>query len=178
MNLLLSELFLMVQKQKDDTDRMNLLRQYKNELVLQMLTVNFNPTAKWLIPAGIPPYKKDPNVPMGYQQTTLMKELRTLYIYVDPNQAMAQNKREMQFITLLESLHHTEADLLCAVKDKTLEKMFPAITEKLVRVTFPGLFFWPEPKVPMTEQVANAARKLRGRGRPPKSASETTLEEV
>ena len=61
MNLLLSELFLMVQKQKDDTDRMNLLRQYKNELVLQMLTVNFNPTATWLIPAGIPPYKKDPN---------------------------------------------------------------------------------------------------------------------
>ena len=64
MNLLLSELFDIVEKQKDDTDRCNLLLQHNNDLVRTYLNLNFNPQVKWLLPEGTPPYKKEEDKPM------------------------------------------------------------------------------------------------------------------
>ena len=48
-------------------------------------------------------------------------------------------KRESLFIELLESLHYTEAELICLIKDGKLTEKYPSITEKLVRETFPNL---------------------------------------
>ena len=62
MNLLLSELFDIVEKQKDDTDRCNLLAQNNNDLVRTYLNLNYNPQVKWLLPEGSPPYKKEVDI--------------------------------------------------------------------------------------------------------------------
>lgn len=45
---------------------------------------------------------------------------------------------EMQFVQLLESLHHDEADVLLAVKNKTLTKKY-AINKDIVKKAFPEL---------------------------------------
>lgn len=59
--------------------------------------------------------------------------------------AVPQNDRnvpkyrlEMQFVQLLESIHPNEADVLLAVKDKTLQKKYP-ITKDVVKKAFPDL---------------------------------------
>lgn len=45
---------------------------------------------------------------------------------------------EMQFVQLLESVHPDEADVLLAVKDKTLHKKYP-ITKEITKKAFPDL---------------------------------------
>lgn len=47
-------------------------------------------------------------------------------------------RTEMQFVQLLESIHPDEAEVLLAVKDKTLQKKFP-LTKDIVKKAFPDL---------------------------------------
>ena len=68
-------------------------------------------------------------------------------------------KRESLFIEFLESLHYTEAELICLIKDGKLNEKYPSITESLVRKIFPEL-------LPPTTAVEPPVK--RGRGRPKK----------
>ena len=40
--------------------------------------IPYNPLVKWLLPEGSPPYKKEDDKPIGYEQTTLQNELNKL----------------------------------------------------------------------------------------------------
>ena len=161
MKELLSEFFDIVEKQANDTDRANLLlNATKNDNFLKwMLRLNFDPNVKFLLPEGTPPYKKIEDRPMGYEEITLYKSQRRFYIWMDPKQNLKQMKRESLFIELLESLHYTEADLICLIKDGKLNEKYPSITESLVRKIFPEL-------LPPTTAVEPPVK--RGRGRPKK----------
>lgn len=48
-------------------------------------------------------------------------------------------KREEIFVGLLETLHSDEAELLCEVKDKTLQKKYTRISKTLIQETFPNI---------------------------------------
>ena len=48
-------------------------------------------------------------------------------------------KREEIFIGLLETLHADEAELLCLVKDKSLQKKYTRISATLVKEAFPEI---------------------------------------
>lgn len=54
------------------------------------------------------------------------------------NRTVPKYKLEMQFVELLESLHGNEADVLLAVKNKTLQKKY-AINKDVVKKAFPDL---------------------------------------
>ena len=162
MKKLLSEFFDIVEKQSNDTDRINLiLNESKNDNFLKwMLRINFDRNnIKMLLPEGTPPYKKIEDRPMGYEEVTLYKSQRKFYIWLDPRQNLTKMKRESLFIELLESLHYTEAELFCLIKDGKLTEKYPSITEGLVRKIFPKLL------PPATEPQPTVKR---GRGRPRK----------
>jgi hypothetical protein len=76
-------------------------------------------------------------------------------------------KRETLFIQLLESINEKEAELLCAVKDKELTRMYSAMTYDLVNQTFPDLLPVRQPVVETQQQEEKAPKK---RGRPKKAA--------
>lgn len=89
----------------------------------------FIPENKWSLPEGEPPYK--PAVePIGMTPTNLYGELRRLYVFTRKD--LTPIKRESLFISLLEGVHPSEAELLVAIKDQTLQKKYPKITRKLV----------------------------------------------
>jgi hypothetical protein len=115
-----------------------------------MLYLNFNPDTKRNLPDGEPPFKKEREVPAGLSETTLYRETRRLYIWTQETN-LPKSKREKLFIELLEGVHWTEAEMLCAVKDKRLHKMYKSLKEPLVREAFPGLLPAPvkEEKVPL-----------------------------
>ena len=162
MKQLLSEFFDIVEKQANDTDRANLiLNESKNDNFLKwMLRLNYDRVnIKMLLPEGTPPFKKIEDKPMGYEEATLYKAQKKFYIWLDPRQNLKQMKRESLFIELLESLHYTEAELICLIKDGKLTEKYPSITEKLVRKIFPQLL------PPTTEPEPPVKR---GRGRPRK----------
>lgn len=90
----------------------------------------FNPAKKFDLPEGEPPYKQDA-APIGMSPGNLMMELRRLYIFTKERE-LASVRRETLFIQMLESLHPSEAKLMCAVKDQKLSKLYKKITTDLL----------------------------------------------
>jgi hypothetical protein len=67
----------------------------------------------------------------------LLSETRRLWHFVkgaDPK--LSKTKKELMFIQILEGLHSSEADILIAVKEKSLEKSYTGLTGELVRTAF------------------------------------------
>lgn len=140
MQYLISELFDIIQKQPDNNSRLALLRQYNNDVVRATLRFNYDYNLKFDLPEGEPPFKKITDRPMGYHQTTIQNELRRMYIWVNnTDPTLSKTKKQALFIDMLEGLHHTEAEILCLVKDRKLETKYPSLTYSLVNEAYPGL---------------------------------------
>jgi hypothetical protein len=59
---------------------------------------------------------------------------------------------------MLEGMHYSEADLLCAAKDGILTTLYKSITEDLVREAFPKLLP-PKVVVEVVEKKKSVAKK-------------------
>lgn len=161
MRLLLPEILDRAQKAETDEARMQVLRQHTSPVLIDLFKINFDPAVKMQLPEGVPPYKKD-GIPMGLADTNLYKEMRRMYTWINPPPNLHKIKRETLFIQLLESINEKEAELICAVKDKAMSNLYPAITYDLVMKTFPGIL--PEkPSVVEVQQSGEFVPKKRGR---------------
>ena len=130
-----SEILSNISEEKDVKKRKDLLaQQSKNQGVIAMLQLAFDPNVKFQLPEGDPPYK-----PCEYldQQGMLYNSVRKIAMFLDPNSKMPQLKKEVLFVGVLESLDPQDAKLLLAVKDKKMP--YKGITKKLVAETFPNL---------------------------------------
>jgi len=94
----------------------------------------FDPTVKFLLPEGIPPYKPNNLVD---QEHILINEARKLQYFVDGFHELTPSKREMMFIEFLERVAPKDAELLCAIKEKKLH--CKGITIQHVKEALPGL---------------------------------------
>ena len=149
MNILFSELFDKIDKAKTKAEKINLLKQYETPALRGLLKINFHPDVSMGLPPGEPPFKKEADKPMGYQETNILKEYKRFYIWLDPNQTLPKVKKEKLFIELLEGLHISEAEVLILVKDHELQKKYKTIKEDLVREVFPFLLPPKEEKKPI-----------------------------
>lgn len=117
---------------KEISGNPNLLStKYRGYAALQIVfSFAFLPEKKFLLPEGMPPYKQNTD-PMGLSPTNFMNELRRLYIF-SPERELNQTRREALFIQLLETIHPDDAILLIAIKDQTLDQLYPVITKQLL----------------------------------------------
>jgi hypothetical protein len=119
----------------DDVERIGFLRQNQSTVLHMILRGAFDPTIKWALPEGVPPYKPNDLVD---QQHRLFTEARKLYLFVEggsPN--LKQLRRETLYVELLETVDPEDAKLLLKIKDKTLP--YPGVTLDIVNQAFPGL---------------------------------------
>lgn len=131
----ISSILKTVSEGKTVNDKVALLQQLATEPVLIILKYAFDPSIKFILPEGAPPYK-----PCEFldQEGRLYAELRRLYLFVEGgNPSLTKVKREFLFIQLLESIDKQDAELLCAVKDKKLP--YKGLTASVVKKAFPGL---------------------------------------
>lgn len=113
----------------EDPSKLNTI--YKNNTALRIIFEHaFLLSKKFELPEGEPPFKHDA-APIGMSPANLMMELRRFYIFT-PERPLPKVRKESLFIQLLESLHPSEAKLLCAVKDQTLGKLYPNITPEVL----------------------------------------------
>ena len=76
-------------------------------------------------------------MPDDMGESTLTLEFRRIKSFTDPTSNMAnlpEWKREMNWMSIIEGVHHKEAKLLTAIKDVQLLNMYPkleAILEEL-----------------------------------------------
>lgn len=166
MRLLLPEIFEQVEKAETVQDRKNILLKHNSPVLVEILKMNFHPDIKFKLPEGEPPFKRD-GVPMGLADSNLYKEMRRMYVWINPPENLHKIKRETLFIQLLESINEKEAVLLCAVKDKDLTRIYPNVTYELTNDTFPGIL---PPKTVVVEKQQGAEEAPKKRGRPKKAA--------
>lgn len=135
--------------------------QYSNHTAFRILMeYAFDPTKKFLLPEGVPPYKEDA-APLGMSPGNFLMEVRRLYVLCRPD--LSALKRETIFIEMLESFHPSESKLLLAIKDQNIQSLYPNVTHELV---YNAGFIQIPPIV--TVEVTEAPKK-QGRGRPKKN---------
>lgn len=102
----------------------------KDNFLLKVICAHaFLPQYKFLLPEGEPPFKPAAE-PLGMTPTNLYAECKKFH-GIFCNEKLKPIKRESLFIGLLEGIHPTEAQVLIAVKDQKLAKLYPKITWKL-----------------------------------------------
>ena len=127
-------------KGKDSTKKkVEWLQKNTSSTLAMVLHHAFDPKIVYKLPPGAPPYKVS-DAPAGLGEASLYPETRRLsYLFHNPPPGLRKSQLEGLFISLLEGLHADEAKIVLAMKDKTLHKLYPALTEDIVRKAFPAL---------------------------------------
>jgi len=114
-----------------------LLKEWGNQAPLShILAFNFNSEHKFALPEGVPPYKRDEATNSDFQGALVhqLKKLRNCM----PDVQVPKMKKEQLFITALESIPPKSADILLAMKEKSLTELYPNITKELVQKVYPN----------------------------------------
>jgi len=129
------EFLLKVSKLKKTQEKVDNLAGNDTFALRTILQGVFDPTVKFALPEGEPPYRPNEIVD---QQHILHREADKIRYFVEgfyPN--LNQSKREMMFVEFLERLDPDDAKLILAMKDKKMP--FPGITIQHVKEALPGL---------------------------------------
>ena len=138
--LSISEIFTIIENAKTNKEKSELILKHNCLALRDILKGSLDDSIEWSIPTGSPPYKKDSLAP-DLTISNLHRQSSKLRYFVKggPGDKMNIAKRELMFINILESIHTPDAEILIAMKDKQLNKLFPSLTKKLVKSVFPKL---------------------------------------
>ena len=150
MNLLVSEILDKFEVAKTREDKIAVLKNNVTDPLLVLLRLNYDHMLKMDLPEGEPPFRKDTDKPIGYNESSLQLELRRFYVWLEPSTNLPKLKKESLFVSLLEGIHWTEAEALCLAKDRKLHTKYKSLKEDMVREAFP-LALTPKPPVEKTE---------------------------
>ena len=138
-NPFIHEILELVSEQRTKVKRVEILQEYRDDSLTAILIWNFDERVQSAVPEGVVPYKEN-EVPVGTDHTSLRREWKTLYHFIKGgNDSLSSLRRESMFIQLLEGLHPKEAEIICLVKDKELESVYPKVTLDVVKQAFPDI---------------------------------------
>ena len=137
-NPFIFEILDLVSAQRSKAKKVEVLQEYRDPSLVSILIWIFDDTVVSIIPEGEVPY--NPNeVPVGTDHTSLRREYRNLYHFVQGgNTSLRTIRRETMFIQMLEGLHPREAEILCLIKDKKLTTKYK-LTYEVVKEAYPDI---------------------------------------
>lgn len=135
---LISEILRKVNNAKTKVEKSELLNKYNSQALRSLFIWNFDESITSAIPEGDVPYTKN-MAPEGTDHTRLENEGRKFFYFIKGASIISQSKREQIFLGMIESLHPDEAEVLCLVKDKNLQKKFTRVSRALIEETFPQI---------------------------------------
>jgi hypothetical protein len=134
----LHEIFTAVGDAKTREEKIEVLRTYNELYVRDVLKGAYDDTIQFIIPMGKPPFKEAPeqNPP-----THLKRHSKKFKYFVKggPGENLHKMKVESIFISILESIHPDDANIVVWMKDKDLAGKYKGLTKKLASDAFPGL---------------------------------------
>jgi len=134
--VLMSEVLTKVNNAKDKPKKIQVLKDYDNLPLRQVLKGAFDPKIEWDLPAGDPPFIAN-EAPIGTEHGLLRNEAKRLWYFVKgANNELTKTQKETMFIQMLEGLHKDEAKVLLGMKSKSLNKMYKGLTESVVKEAF------------------------------------------
>lgn len=136
---LISEVLRKVNNAKTKAEKTELLLKYNSQTLRSLFIWNFDESVVSMIPEGDVPFTPNP-APEGTDHTRLENEGKKLFYFVKGGaDSMKQSRREQVFLGMIEALHPDEAEVLCLVKDKKLQKKYTRISRALIEETFPQI---------------------------------------
>lgn len=130
----MSSIILEIEKQKSVEKQVQLLKINSSTHLKNIIGYAMDPTVKWLLPEGDPPYRPLPIT--ADQEGRLYSEIRRLKYFINTEEGLNlnQTKREQLFIQLLESIDAHDATLILRIKNGDLK-----IKKEAVKIAFPGI---------------------------------------
>jgi hypothetical protein len=160
------EVLNLVNKQKTNAKKIEVLRKYEDLSLKTILIWNFDESVISLLPPGEVPYAStsEQNAYSGtlsgkiedavtkmseinssslgstdQGRSSIRKEYHMFYNFVKGgNDSLSSLRRETMFINILQGLHPLEAEIVCLVKDKKLQEKYK-ITKELVSEAYPDI---------------------------------------
>ena len=161
------EVFDLASKQRSVNKKVEVLKTYEHVSLKMLFLWNFDASVESALPPGEVPYesygeqtsssgtlskKIDMQTRSMYEtgsfsmgvtdqqgRTTIRRECKNFYHFVKGgNDAMKNLRRESMFINLLSGLHPLEAEILCLVKEKSLEDKYK-ISRSIVEEAYPDI---------------------------------------
>jgi len=137
-DLLQTEILQKISNAKTKSEKAELLKKFRSPALVSLLIWNYDESIESALPDGEVPYTPN-DAPVGTEHTRLRNQFSVLYNFVKGgNDALAQSKRELLFIQLLEGLSAEEASLLCLVKDKKLQTKYK-LTKNAISEAYPDI---------------------------------------
>lgn len=181
--LFLAELLKIINNEPDKLSQRDYLYQYYNKgdmyqnVLKAFLELFLHPEVIWELPAGVPSYQSASDH-IDQSPSSLFLSFRECSRFLKGGQGFIddRDKRELNFILVLESLSKDEAELLCQIKDRDLTS-YPNIDMKVFVEAFPE--YLPEevvndflgkkyPEVSSKTSTTDLKEPPKGRGRPKK----------
>jgi hypothetical protein len=136
--MLISEVLKKVSNAKTKPQKIKILKELRTDALVSILIWNYDTSVKSMIPEGDVPYTPN-DAPIGTEHTRLIQDYRKLFHFVKGgNDSLNRATREKMFIQMLEGLSGEEANLICLVKDKNLQKKYK-ITKACVDEAYPDI---------------------------------------
>ena len=135
---LISEVLRKANNAKTKEEKRKILLENNTQVLRSLFIWNYDDSIVSLLPEGEVPYVRNP-APEGTDHLLLENEGKKLFHFVKGGSSISQAKREQIFLGILEQLHPDEAEVLCLVKDKALQKKYTRISKALVEETFPQI---------------------------------------
>jgi hypothetical protein len=135
---LISEVLRKVNNAKTKEEKKKILLENNTQVLRSLFIWNFDESVVSMLPAGEVPFTTNP-APEGTDHLLLENEGKKMFHFVKGGSNITQSKREQIFLGMLENLHPDEAEILCLVKDKNLQKKYTRISKALIQETFPQI---------------------------------------
>jgi hypothetical protein len=144
----LPELLTLINNESNPLSQRDYLYQYYNKdqthanVLKSFVELILHPDVQWELPDGSPKFQPTSGY-IGQSPSNLFVTFKEVSRFLRGGRGFIQNKdkREVHFITVLESLSKGEAELLCQIKDRNLNG-YPNVDMKVFVEAFPE--FLPE----------------------------------
>ena len=135
MQLYVHEILDQVVKLKKVEEKVAFLHKHNSQVLRDFLKITYDPTVKWLVPDGEPPYT--PCEPHNHP-SDLRRRISDLTLCIAPRGSQVPPmKRETVFIGVLEAIHPADARII--VENALPHKPVKGLTAKVVAQAFPKL---------------------------------------
>ncbi len=135
---LISEVLRKANNAKTKEEKKKILLENNTQVLRSLFIWNFDESVVSMLPEGEVPFTTNP-APEGTDHLLLENEGKKMFHFVKGGSNITQSKREQIFLGMLESLHPDEAEILCLVKDKNLQKKYTRLSKALIQETFPQI---------------------------------------
>ena len=132
--LTIIEILKLIDEADSEKRKIKLLKKNDNFILRTILQGNFSEQIKFDMPKGSPPLEETKEEEIVSLDDEIIKQ-----ICKSCDKRQHQWRREIVFTKAIQNLSKEEKDIIIAMKDKTINELYPSITYELVKEAYPKI---------------------------------------